>query len=65
MRVLHRNGQDHGLYRVMLVDLSNQKRQPSSSSPQRTPLRVLTSVDLYCELDFGRESERFLKTIKS
>jgi hypothetical protein len=63
MRVLHRSGEDHALYRVMLVDLNDRKKQ--TDSIQKTPMRVLTSIDLYCELNFGRESEKFLKTIKS
>ena len=47
MRVLSKNGEEQGRHRVMLVDLVG-KKVPDPQ--QKVPLRVLTSVELFCEV---------------
>ncbi len=62
MKVLNRNMQEHGLHRLALVDLVGRKQ---TDQIQKPALKILTSVELFCEVQFGCQSERFLKTIKS
>ena len=47
MKVLNRNGQEHGLHRVALVDLVGRKQ---TDQIQKPTLKILTSVELFCEV---------------
>lgn len=57
VRALSKGGEDHGAHRVLLVDLMEKRR-----GDNRSPLRILSSAEMFCEDDLG---EKLLKTIKS
>ena len=52
-------------YRIFLLDLIDRRRVKEAGKEERQVVRVLNYIDLDCESHFGREGERFLRTIKS
>lgn len=54
LQVVNKANEGSSLYKILLIDLAETKKL--SGENEKTIAKVLTTIDLDCELNFGRKN---------